>query len=44
VRARDVLGLAIKYRETADLEERVTALEKGLESAADRFIDLKGEN
>jgi hypothetical protein len=28
--ARDVLELAIKYRETADLEQRVAALEEGL--------------
>ncbi len=28
--ARDVLELAIKYRETADLEERVATLEEGL--------------
>jgi hypothetical protein len=27
--ARDVLELAIKYRETADLEQRVAALEEG---------------
>jgi hypothetical protein len=48
--ARDVLELAIKYRETADLEQRVAALEEGLantepsKSAGDRFIDDKGEN
>ena len=47
--ARDVLGLAIKYRETADLEERVAGLEEGLantessERAGDRFVDEKGE-
>jgi hypothetical protein len=48
--ARDVLELAIKYRETADLEQRVAALEEGLantepsERAGDRFVDDKGEN
>ncbi len=30
--ARDVLELAIRYRETADLEERVATLEEGLAS------------
>jgi len=47
--ARDVLQLAIKYRETAELEQRVAALEAGLanpasESEKDRFVDEKGEN
>jgi len=48
--ARDVLELAIKYRETADLEQRVAALEEGLantepsESAGVRCVDDKGEN
>jgi hypothetical protein len=28
--ARDVLELGIKYRETADLEQRITALEERL--------------
>jgi len=48
--ARDILELAIKYRETADLEQRVAALEEGLantepsERAGDRFVDDKGEN
>ena len=47
--ARDVLQLAIKYRETAELEQRVAALEAGLanpasESEHDRFVDEKGEN
>jgi hypothetical protein len=47
--ARDVLQLAIQYRETAELEQRVAALEAGLanpasESEKDRFVDEKGEN
>src|SRR5262249_53242907 len=48
--ARDVLELAIKYRETADLEQRVAVLEEGFantessERAGDRFVDTKGEN
>ena len=46
---RGVLQLAIKYRETAELEQRVAALEAGLanpasESEHDRFVDEKGEN
>src|SRR5262249_18111499 len=47
--ARDVLELAIKYRETADLEQRGAALEEGLpttepwKSAADRRVSDKGE-
>src|SRR5215831_9529191 len=46
--ARDVLELAIKYRETADLEERVATLEEGLVNAGapavvEGFVDEKGQ-
>ena len=46
--ARDVLQLAIKYRETAELEQRLAALEAELanpasESKHERFVDEKGD-
>jgi hypothetical protein len=45
--ARDVLELAVQYRETADLEERVASLEEGLVNAGapaleEGFMDEKG--
>jgi hypothetical protein len=48
--ARDVLELAIKYRETAELEQRVVALEeeptnpKLAQSRDDCFVDAEGED